>query len=366
MVAAKCREYVAYLDDNMYEAYWNHVKYGGITIVCDRDNDRFVGVIGEKEWEKAMLCGGASIPEIVNKNCVTISPDHMYEEAGYIYSQTEFEYIPVVDAEKNVVDMFTRRRAFYKQYFKDYKLDKMHYARMIMAAATMGKALGKKAISAIEFGVAGGNGLLAMQFHAREIGRLLDIEIQVYGFDLEKGLPANETNYLDLPFQWRQGLFEMDFSRLSGKLEGAKLILGDVSETTVNFIEKYDPAPIGVISVDVDLYTSTLPILKMIESTNPQRFLPRPYIYFDDIMGGYDCVGQNKALVEFNKRNEGEICISPEGTTLKIEYLTGVKNKPREWDVNVKICHFFKHPEYKTYIRKGNEQLPIVNAARTI
>lgn len=34
MVVAKCREYVAYLDDNMYEAYWNHVKYGGIAIVC--------------------------------------------------------------------------------------------------------------------------------------------------------------------------------------------------------------------------------------------------------------------------------------------------------------------------------------------
>lgn len=58
MVAAKCREYVAYLDDNIYEAYWNHVKYGGITIVCDRDNDKFVGVIGEKEWERAILCVG--------------------------------------------------------------------------------------------------------------------------------------------------------------------------------------------------------------------------------------------------------------------------------------------------------------------
>lgn len=205
-----------------------------------------------------------------------------------------------------------------------------------------------------------------MQFHAREIGRILDMEIEVYGFDLEKGLPASETNYLDLLFQWKRGLFEMDFSRLNSKLEGAKLLLGDVSETTVNFIEKYDPAPIGVISVDVDLYTSTLPILKMIENTNPEHFLPRPYIYFDDIMGGYDCVGQKRALIEFNRRNEGNVCISPEGTTLKIEYLTDVKNKPRERDVNVKTCHFFNHPEYKTYIRKGNEQLPIVNAARTI
>lgn len=77
-------------------------------------------------------------------------------------------------------------------------------------------------------------------------------------------------------------------------------------------------------------------------------------------------MGQKRALIEFNRRNEGNVCISPEGTTLKIEYLTDVKNKPRERDVNVKTCHFFNHPEYKTYIRKGNEQLPIVNAARTI
>lgn len=124
--------------------------------MCDRDTDKFVGVIGEKDWEKTIMEDKKQISEIVNRNCMTILPDHMYEDASYIYSQTEIEHLPVVDAEKDVVDLFTRRCAFYMHYFRDYKLDKMHYARMIMAAATMGKALGKKAISAIEFGVAGG------------------------------------------------------------------------------------------------------------------------------------------------------------------------------------------------------------------
>lgn len=84
-----------------------------------------------------------------------------------------------------------------------------------------------------------GNGLLVLQFHAREISRLLEIEIQVYGFDTGKGLLSYNVSHLDMPFHWQQGLFEMDFSGLNQKLESAKLIIGDSSDTIPTFFDSY-------------------------------------------------------------------------------------------------------------------------------
>ena len=369
MVSKKLRDYVAHEGDDFFKTYWRSVKNQCITLIVD-DEEKFLGVIGAKDWNAAMKsqCDETlSIGGIVNKDCITIKPDNMYEQARNIYAERDIEHIPVIDDERNLIDIFTRRRAFYRDYFKNFKLDRMHYGRMIMAAASQAKALGYRAISVIEFGVAGGGGLLAMQFHAREISRIFGIEIYVYGFDTGKGLPAKEINYLDLPFQWKQGLFEMDFTKLNDKLEGTRLIIGDICETLPDFFECYTPAPIGVISVDVDLYSSTLPIMEMIENAGADNFIPRTYIYFDDIMGGCECIGQNKAIMDFNRKMRSHgICISPEGTESTVTYLNGVVNRNRECDVNVKICHFFNHKDYNTFIRADKGLLPLSNAARCL
>lgn len=345
----KFQECVAYENDDIYKAYWNFCKTGVMTLVLNEEN-KFVGIVGLKEYERAMAFGGQYVSEITNYNCTVISGEHLYEQARNIYAEKDIEWLPVLDAERNLVDLFSRRRAFYKNYFTKGNLPYLHYARAVWAAAHEAKMLGLKAISVIEFGVAGGNGLLALEFHAREIGRLLDIEIQVYGFDTGEGLPEYEEDYRDQLFRFKKGTYKMNFSQLSEKLTNAKLVLGDIHETCNQFWEM-DPAPIGAMMVDVDFYTSTVPILRMLE-TESKNVLPRVFMYFDDIIKGFEDVGENVAIKEFNQRNRGSISISPEGTdreydTFTVGYPTHLA---RGWAVDMKVCHYFKHPLYNVYL----------------
>ena len=367
MYAKKLSDFIVHENDDIRDAYWRFSCGGGITIVCN-DNDKFIGVIGRTDWDKILRSTNPDkvvVKDVVNKKCTTIGVEDTYSKARDIFADNSFEYIPVISDEGDVVDLFTRRRAFYKKYYEENNLDRMNYAKMLYAGAIQAKNLGYKAISAIEFGVASGDGLLAMQFHAREISRLIGIEIQVYGFDTGKGLPDFDVNYLDMPFQWKQGLFEMDFSDLEKKLEKAKLVIGNMEDTLPSFFDAYNPAPIGVIAVDVDLYTSTLPILSMLENGKTECFAPRIYAYFDDIFGGYECLGQNAAIKAFNEKNKGVINICPEGTGTGLFWLHGT-NKPRQADDNIKICHVFRHPDYNKFIRTGPTNYPIINYSRTV
>jgi len=51
----------------------------------------------------------------------------------------------------------------------------------------------------VEFGVAGGNGLVAMEDHAKAIERETAVRIRAVGFFSGGGLPAPQT-YKDAPF----------------------------------------------------------------------------------------------------------------------------------------------------------------------
>lgn len=346
----KFLECIAYEKDNIYKAYWNYSKTGVMTLVLNEE-DKFVGAVGVKEYEKAMVFGGVEhVSEITNYNCTVISGDHLYEKARNIYYEKNIEWLPVLDAERNLIDVFSRRRAFYKDYFKEGKLPYPHYARIVWAAANEAQKLGLKAISVIEFGVAGGNGLIALEFHAREIGKLFDIEIQVYGFDTGEGLPEYEADYRDELFRFKKGTYKMNFSQLAEKLTSAKLVLGDIHVTGCQFWEMCQ-APIGAVMIDVDIYTSTIPVLKMLE-TDFKNVLPRIFMYFDDIFKGYENIGENLAIKEFNERNRESIAISPEGTdrdydTFSLGYNT---NSIQGKAIEMKVCHYFKHPLYNEYV----------------
>lgn len=369
MYAPKLSDFIAHENDDIRDAYWRFSKGGGITIVCD-DNDKFIGVIGKADWDKILHSTNPDktvVKDVVNKECTTIGVEDTYSKARDVFADKAIRYIPVVNEERDVIDLFTKLRAFYRQYFMENMLHKMNYAKMIYEGAIQAKKLGYKAISAIEFGVASGDGLLAMQFHAREISRLIGIEIQVYGFDTGKGLPAYDVSYLDMPFQWKQGLFEMDFSDLEKKLEKAKLVIGKMEDTLPSFFDAYNPAPVGVIAVDVDLYTSTLPVLNMLENGKAEYFAPRIYTYFDDILGGYECLGQNAAIKAFNEKNKGVMNISPEGTERGLCWLHGAgTNRPTYYDDKIKICHMFHHPDYNKFIRTGTSNYPITNYWRIV
>jgi hypothetical protein len=159
----------------------------------------------------------------------------------------------------------------------------------------------------VEFGVAGGNGLLAMENIATEVERLVSVEIELFGFDAGTGLPA-PVDYRDLPYLFAEAAYEMDETKLRSRLNLARLIMGQIADTLTRFLRNHNPAPIGFLSFDVDYYSSTADALKLLDSPS-ESLLPRVFCYFDDVIGddlliSCDAVGQLRAIKEFNEQRE--------------------------------------------------------------
>jgi hypothetical protein len=152
-------------------------------------------------------------------------------------------------------------------------------------AARLAERLGIPKITALEFGVAMGDGLVEMERMAQEISRVCPTQIQVVGFDTGIGLPAH-SDYKDLPYVWRKGHYEMNVAAVRSRLSNAELVLGDVADTVPPFLAGLT-APIGFISFDLDYYSSTCSALRIFEGSD-QAYLPRILCYFDDVVGDDD------------------------------------------------------------------------------
>ena len=68
-------------------------------------------------------------------------------------------------------------------------LKRVHYAYICFHAAKLGKKLGYKKISVIEYGVAGGQGLIILEKHIKEIEKFFYFLIVIFFFDSGDGLP---------------------------------------------------------------------------------------------------------------------------------------------------------------------------------
>jgi hypothetical protein len=171
-----------------------------------------------------------------------------------------------------------------------------------MQGTHLAKALGYDRISVIEFGVAGGKGLLSLEKIAQKFERIYKINIDIYGFDTGTGLPKPK-DYRDLPNMYREGRFPMDINKLKTRLEKAQLMLGLIEDTIGEFIQS-SPAPIAFIAVDLDYYSATIHALRCLVSEE-KILLPRIYCYFDDILGRSCCEynGERLAIAEFNESN---------------------------------------------------------------
>jgi hypothetical protein len=233
-------------------------------------------------------------------------------------------------------------------------VERPHYGYIIYEAAKLASRLGQKRISILEYGVAGGNGLLAMERHAEAIERLLPVKIEIYGFDTGGGLPAPQ-DYRDLPYLWQAGFFAMDQGNLRAKLKRSTLVLGDVAETALSFFADHDPAPVGAVAHDLDFYSSTAAGLKAFQA--PTRYLmPRVFCYFDDTMGDSEQLyseftGERLAIEDFNRAH----------TERKIGvpfYLRG-RQALGAWVNQIWVLHNFDHPEYGTFISSSEQQLPL-------
>ena len=137
----------------------------------------------------------------------------------------------------------------------------------------------------------------------------------------------------------------MNHEILKKKLKKAKLIIGNIDESSKTFFKDYKPAPIGAFIQDFDFYSSTKIALKMMEG-NSNFYLPRVFTYFDDIIGSEvelynDFTGERLAINEFNLNNEN-IKISPAYHLISRAKVS--------WYDQIRIVHFFKHEKYNSFM----------------
>lgn len=246
------------------------------------------------------------------------------------------------------------QRAFYKSPFLIEFQDRPHYAYALFNAAQQALALNYKTISVIEFGVAGGNGLVCLEKHAEALTRLLGVQFDIYGFDTGTGLPELQ-GYRDVMHNWKTGLFPMDVDKLQGRLKSSKLVLGNVSDTLKSFYTTYKPAPVGAIIFDVDLYSSTRAALRIFD-TDAGNFIPRVRCYFDDIIGNElsltnEYMGEKLAIDEYNRA-------SPERKITPVYHLHARPYR-RKWHLKTFVHHAYDHPRYSEFVARHDQAMPL-------
>jgi hypothetical protein len=179
------------------------------------------------------------------------------------------------------------------------------YLLGLITAAFQAKKQGISEITAIEFGVAGGNGLLAMQREAESVRKHLSVRVDVVGFDTGNGLTKPLPDYRDHPDIWGAGDYPMDVEMLRSKLNSStELILGDLAETAQKWLLAEKHSPIGFISIDVDYYSSTRSALQVLR-TGVANMLQHVPMYVDDIdmIYTHSKGGELYAIEEFNQNN---------------------------------------------------------------
>jgi hypothetical protein len=162
-------------------------------------------------------------------------------------------------------------------------------------------------ISVIEFVVAGGDGLLALEREAEAVEKEIGVAIRVYGFDNGPGgLPEFIGDHRDHPDKWKPGDFPMDVPLLRSRLgRRTALVLGNVEETVPRFFDDQATPPVGFIASDLDLYSSTAHALRILGMPG-KRTLDHVPVYFDDTEHSirHRFAGELLAIDEFNRAND--------------------------------------------------------------
>ncbi len=253
-------------------------------------------------------------------------------------------FIGLVSDPRHILRSSLRRwpSATFEQRLAWDALDRPHYAYGVWWAARTARALDLDAITVVEMGVAGGNGLVTLEAHAMEVSRLTGVTIDVVGFDAGGGMPV-PAGVRDLPYVWQPGMFAMDVAALERRLRIAKVVIGDVADTVRSFVATGAHAPIGFVSFDLDYCSSTVAAFGLFDGPSPQR-LPRVICYLDDVVGDdwelhSPFAGELLAVEEFNLAHDD----------LKIAPINGLRHKrrlPAPWNDQMYAAHDFSHPLY--------------------
>ena len=257
-----------------------------------------------------------------------------------------------------------KTRALYPysgEFLADFNaIERPHYAYCMLGAARLAARLGVDRISAVEFGVAGGNGLKFMCDFANEVRRTTGVAVECIGFDNGKGMPEPQGPE-DLPYWFKAEQYKMDVAALQASVPSARLILGEISDTVADFAKREQPAPIGAIMNDVDYYSSTMASFGLLRQAKerPGSFLPRLFMYFDDIIGSEIEMygpfnGQLAAIGDFNAEQE-DCKIHLNQNLLPLNHLS--------FRYQIYYAHLLSHPDYCRYIG-GSQQLDLEQALR--
>ena len=324
-----------------------------LALVCD-ENDILIGVIGNNEISylhgdlTKKTCGELCTSEF--KYLVVKNDQELYRDAREIFAISNIKTLPVVDSNRIPQKLFGKFQAFFINEYKT--LPYFIYAHGVFQAAKLAKSRGYNQISVIEFGVAGGLGLSHLGIYSREVQKITGVEIDIYGFDSGIGL-YKPNDYRDCPNMWIEGDYKTNLDTLKSTLYNEQLIIGDICETTKSFLDEYNPAPIGFISIDVDHYTPTVAILKMLLG-NDKFFLPTITMYFDDVYGITEFQGESLAIKEFNTLSNN-VKISPEGLDFQWVHTEAIKHLDDArlyFLLRLKWCNRFNHPRYCTSRKK--------------
>lgn len=220
-----------------------------------------------------------------------------------------------------------------------------NYIYCLYHSAILARSLDIKKISIIEFGVAGGNGISFLESYQQKVFDETGVSIEIYGFDLGSGL-SRPKDYRDLPYWFKENLYQMNFEKLNYKIRKSKLIIGDVKNTLKNFFKENNPAPIGAIFNDLDYYTSTKNSFEIFNG-NDDYYLPRVFCYFDDIIGTESEMyghhnGQLLAIDEFNSENQSKKIV------LNQNLIAHQNNHSFRYQIY--YYHNFKHKFYNKFI----------------
>ena len=216
-----------------------------------------------------------------------------------------------------------------------------NYVWSVLHSARVARELGIPRISVVEFGVAGGNGLVALEDAADYARRTIGTEIDVYGFDTGAGLPP-AADHRDTPYVHEPGDFPMDEAALRARLSHATLVLGLIKDTLGQFIAS-NPAPVGFISFDVDYYSSTVDAFAVLEA-GPSVLMPRIMCYFDDVLGypWGDLNGERLAIAEFNEAHEQRKLAQLYG----LRFMLPGSQRDASWPEAMYVAHVLDHPRY--------------------
>ena len=154
MFKSYLEDFVINENESVYKACWQYQRNNETLLLVVDDSKKFKGVIGLQEIKKSFLEDDlVSVKDICNCNGIKIvckEGEDFYAEGRSIFAEKDISYVPVIDSEKNIIDLFSRKRAFYKDEYRAGKLPNMIYARNIWETAKMAREIGINEFSVIE------------------------------------------------------------------------------------------------------------------------------------------------------------------------------------------------------------------------